>query len=192
MALGVDHGLANADRTELLQESVYQDAAHSMAAIGMIAPLFEAILCAYFQSVGSRRVHVAGVRAVASDHIYWDCHLVLENGHVRKDIVKGARQLADDVGLTAYLPTDFFVTLAAVFAYRNKMVHNGLEWTPRERKRFAQTIQESTWSAEWFVRASISGKPWIFYMSDEFIGHCINTAEALLDACGNQARASNS
>ena len=62
-----------------LHASVYQDAAHSMAAVGMLAPLFESILCQSFS--GIRRSFETNSIPFSSHPRWklitkepWDCH----------------------------------------------------------------------------------------------------------------------
>lgn len=118
---------------------VYQGAAHSMAALGMIAPLFESMFYHAFQ--GIRKWHYRDARhsggsrkgAITDVEQLWDCRL-LHNSATRKlekKLVLGIYQLAEAVGLTPYLPNDLHITLGALFSYRNKMFHNGLEWLAR-------------------------------------------------------------
>jgi hypothetical protein len=64
--------------------SVYQDAAHSMAALGMIAPLFESLFFQAFQGIrekyyGRDKVPADGPRIGITDpEAYWDCHNYLD------------------------------------------------------------------------------------------------------------------
>ena len=58
------------------------------------------------------------------------------------------------------------------------MFHRGFEWPPRQRQAFAERLDE--WPDGWFDSATSDGKPWIFYMSPEFIFHCIDTVEDVL------------
>ena len=113
-----------------LHASVYQKAAHSMAAVGMLAPLFESILCQSFS--GIRRSFETNSIPFSSHPRWklitkeqWDCHYVFtqSGGKKKKFLVKGVLQLADATGLTAHLPNDLRPTLHALFEYRNKMFH---------------------------------------------------------------------
>lgn len=66
----------------LLHGSTYQAAAHSMAAIGMIAPLIESLFYQGFQGIrtlfyGMNVVPMGSVRsALPSADAFWDCHLI--------------------------------------------------------------------------------------------------------------------
>ena len=98
---------------ELLQASVFQSAAHSMAAVGMLAPLAESIFRNAFQCIGEE----------------------LPRSDLARNIIEVISSQIH--GLAGHMPMDLKPTLEALFQYRNKMFHNGLEWTPRERRAFA-------------------------------------------------------
>jgi hypothetical protein len=175
---------------EHLHASVYQDAAHSMAAVGMLAPLFESILCQSFN--GIRRILEteaiplsSHARWQRSSKEQWDCHFVFTPEGRAKNLVAGVSQLAEAVGLTAHLPKELTPTLGALFAYRNKMFHFGFEWPIVERERFQK--QTSDWPSDWFSATS-DHKPWIFYLTDTFISHCLATIDGVLSGVGAFAR----
>ena len=139
---------------ELIQFSIYQSAAHSMAAVGMLAPLTESIFGGIFEGVGRRK----------------------PSGQLARSIMS----MVDDerLGLGEYMPDDLRQTLDALFLYRNKMFHHGFEWPPGPRKHFAESLD--AWPKGWFDSATSDGEPWIFYMSPEFISHCLDTLEDVL------------
>jgi len=180
------------ERVEHLHGSVYQDAAHSMAAVGMLAPLFESILSQSFG--GIRRILEAPMVPLGSHMRWqwateeqWDCHLVFTTKGRTKNLVEGVIQLAEAVGLSAYLPDDLKPTLEALFSYRNKMFHCGFEWPIVERERFQE--QTAKWPSDWFAMATSNNKPWIFYLTDTFIRHCLTTIDRVLCGVGAFARA---
>jgi hypothetical protein len=170
--------------------SVYQDAAHSLAAVGMLAPLIESILVHSFEALKAafRRVLTVSSSRAAQPQDRdkpWDCHWYLPRRGTKwkNDIVVGTRQLSDSIGLTPFLPRSTDRTLTALFAYRNKNLHNGLEWPTVERARFIARIHHEHWE-EWFGQATTDGKPWIIYMSSSFVDHCLTFTEELLDGLG--------
>ena len=184
---------AVADWVDQLIHSTYQDAAHSMSAVGMLAPLVETVFYQCFQSIGKRfypasHPHKTHDRWNAAHGIQWDCHFVVTNGRAEKDIIKGIFQLSDAVGLTKRFPADLKAALSALFAYRNNMFHNGFEWPVEARERFAKRITREKWPSDWFAVATIDGKPWIFSLSDNFIRHCNKTVEQVLQAIGGFVR----
>ena len=175
-----------------LQSSVYQDAAHSMAAVGMSAPHFESIWCQSFNRI--RSTIELDLLALGSHRRWrvpvetmWDCHCVVsKKGGAHKDLVKGALQLAEAIGLSTHLPTDIQLTSQALFAYRNKMFHLGFEWPLIEREKFQQRI--AAWPSDWFATANEGGKPWIFYLTDTFVLHCLDSIDKVLSGLGAFAR----
>jgi hypothetical protein len=169
--------------------SVYQDAAHSLSAVGMLAPLIESILYQAFRATEAkygRHVSVAASRPVRQndEDKAWDCHwLCNKNGKWRKDLLPGVRQLSAAIGLDPFLPASADKTLSALFGYRNKNFHNGLEWPVEERDVFVGRVVQERWDG-WFRWATSDNKPWVIYMTPEFIDHCLTFAEELLDALG--------
>ena len=53
------------------------------------------------------------------------------------------------------------------------MLHNGCEWPLERRPEFAKHMKSGGWDA-WFFCSERDHKPWIFYMTDEFITHCLD------------------
>ena len=132
---------------DLTHASLYQDAAHSMAAVGMLAPVIESVFKNAFLKMG-------------------------ENLHRKGGIVKGIESAVERSGLRPYLPDDLISTLEALFAYRNKMFHYGFEWPQDERRKFNNRL--SDWPTGWFQKATLDDEPWMFYMSPYFIRHCLS------------------
>ncbi|MGJ5814537.1 hypothetical protein [Paludibaculum fermentans] len=175
--------------------SVYQSAAHSMAALGMLAPMYESMFYQAFQGIRTRYFVTAGI---SSDHhrckmtdpeSFWNCHYHYERKTtvVTENLVSGILQLAKAVGLKKHLPDGLPRMLEALFDYRNFMFHNGFEW-PRERcKEFAAHVEQKSWQA-WFSNSTRGGEPWIFFMTEEFIIHCFDMIHRLLDGFGAYCR----
>lgn len=178
------------DYIELVHFSIYQDAAHSTAAVGMLAPFIESIFDHAFTSIRQyakekNTQHPVHARWIGDDEHLWDCHWVRKrNGNWSKEVAEGIEQLSEAVGLTPFLPADLSLTLKALFAYRNKMLHCGFEWKPDVRNAFDKRIKDDGWPPAWFERATSGGEPWVFYMTDAFIDHCVKTTEAVIDAIG--------
>jgi hypothetical protein len=178
----IDHWLVEIHR------SIYQDAAHSLAAVGMLAPLIESILVQSFSGFGKKygkALIVAAPRRATPEEKVWDCRwYVNEHGTWAKSIVRGTLQLSTSIGLA--LPDSAATTLSALFAYRNENFHNGLEWPIENRTAFASDVKAKGWG-DWFRQAESDGKPWIIYMSPAFVDHCLAFTEELLDALGTFA-----
>ena len=174
-------------RVDQLHSSVFQDAAHSMSAVGMLAPFIESLFVAIFKGLRAdqqRKGTDSNPRTVALDDHFWDPHNVFDQGGHRRNIVQGIVQLSDSIGLSEFLPDDLEGTLSALFAYRNKMFHHGLEWPLDERQKFEQSIQQNNWPSNWFMKSLTGGDPWVFYLSTSFIHHCLVTIDRVLEGVG--------
>lgn len=174
---------------DAMHHTVFQDAAHSMAAVGLLAPFIESLFVAVFE--GLRRTDQENgkrlsddPRTLAYDKEFWDPRNVIGSDGHRRDLVLGIGQLARTTGLLEHLPSDYEKTLTALFAYRNKMFHHGFEWPVEERTKFGDRISKEKWPAAWFKKSRTGEDPWIFYMSREFIQHCLKTIDDVLDGVG--------
>ena len=144
-----------------VQSSVYQNAAHSMAAAGVIATFVESVF----------RRALLGI-----DHL-------VQNGPVQdgypyrlwKDILKGVVRK----GMMRHMLGDLEQTLSALFLYRNKMLHYGFEWPIKERRDFNSRLKD--WPSDWFSRATSGDVPWVFSMSVAFMEHCLVRADKIID-----------
>ncbi|RWX44569.1 hypothetical protein H206_01483 [Candidatus Electrothrix aarhusensis] len=185
-------------RGEQLYVNSYVNAAHSMAAVGMLAPFMESIFFQSFLGIEkgenesffpdlnidlvenkSSNLHQRWVQAT---HEKWDCHFVWHKNRRQEDLVKGILQLSEATGLKEFLPEDLEITLKVLFAYRNKMFHFGLEWPSEEREKFWQRIQNEKWPSNWIEAATKNNdEHLIIYISDAFITHCLDSAEAIID-----------
>lgn len=180
------------DWVDQLHGMVYQDAAHSMAAIGLLAPFIESLFVHFFRYIatnttGEQRPISTHERWHQSSTDYWDCRYVWRKGRRQRDVVRGILQLSDAIGATANLPAALDTTLSALFAYRNQMFHWGLEWPINERERFTKRIQSEGWR-DWFSKSESGGRPWIIYMSRDFVDHCIDMIDAIIDGIGRYCR----
>ena len=86
-----------------------------------------------------------------------------------------------------HLPADLDDILSALFAYRNKMFHCGLEWPEQDRKDFDNLIRSRGWT-DYFSTAQSGGDPWIFYLSRDFVDHCLDTVDKVIEGIGEYAR----
>lgn len=178
------------DWVDHLHGSVFQDAAHSMSAVGMLVPMLESLLTAAFAAIRDLAdpavpVTPAGARAAhVGDANFWDPHYVYGRTRGSKDIARGVVQLADSTGLLPLLPGDFAMVTDALFTYRNRMFHNGFEWPKPERAKFEALILQKDWPPDWFSRSTSGGEPWIIYMSETLIRHGLASIDAILDGLG--------
>ena len=153
-ALGAANEHAVNELIGLIQDSFYQDAAHSMVAIGMLAPFIESVFRQAFRGI----------------------HEELP----RRDLEKNITKIVDKVGMREYMPNDLGPTLSALFAYRNNMFHGGFEWAPNDRQQFEKRLNSSDWPSDWFGRVTSGDEPWMFYMSRIFISHCLASIEQVI------------
>jgi len=177
---------------------VYQGAAHSMAALGMLAPMYESMFFQAFQGIRNRYFGKTAIpsghhrNAIADPDAFWNCrkHYEKKTGEVNNDVVSGILQLSKAIGLKKYLPPGLPKTLQALFDYRNFMFHNGFEWPEDRCAVFAAHIERGGWQA-WFGWSERSNKPWIFYMNEQFINHCLAMIHKLLEGLGAYCRGRN-
>lgn len=171
---------------DTLHGTVFQDAAHSMSAVGMLAPFVESLFASIFHGLSERAPGdaVSDPRAKATKTQYWNPKIVFGKDSPRDDIVAGIEQLATSTGLQPFLPDGYRRTLSALFGYRNNMFHNGFEWPLEARQKFANRITGEGWPSAWFSQATRGDQPWVFYVSDEFIAHCLQMIDQVLEGVG--------
>jgi hypothetical protein len=176
--------------SRLSGESIYDDAAYSMGAVGMLAPFVEAIFYQSFVAISEKFRSAPTVfphkRWKAAKAIRWDCHFVVpKKGKPRKNLVEGILQISDALRLMPKFPDDLEQRLDALFSYRNKMFHHGLEWPAREQKAFDKYINSKQWPKTWFRWSDEDGEPAIFYLSSEFIFDAVAMIDEILDGLGS-------
>lgn len=145
---------------DLVHGSCYQGAAHSTAAVGMLAPFIESVF---------RHAFPDDFRRIANRE---------ENR--RLPLAEKIGKLVVEVEVREYMPDELEATLAALFAYRNKMFHFGFEWPSKELEHFEEQVETSGWPGDWFSVATSDDRPWMFYMSPEFIDHCLELVEQVV------------
>lgn len=180
--------MASDNGVDAMHAAVYQDAAHSMAAVGMLAPLVESIFYQAFLNIGTHFENKTGPlenhgRLELPPDDQWNCHIYWEKkkGQRKENLALGILQLSTAVGLKPDLPKNINSTLEALFAYRNKMFHSGFEWPIEDRKEFRKRIDKNKWG-DYFSAATMNGAPWIYYLNDTFIFKCLEQIEIILRA----------
>lgn len=176
--------------TDSIHASVYSGAAHSAAAVGMLAPFVENLFTGIFRGIGEEEADYLGrdkdsKRSKLSRAHFWNPHFSFTSSEVKTNLVDGIIQLADAAKLTPRLPADTRKVLEALFEYRNGMLHNGFEWPPERREKFTDRIRN--WDTSWFISAVSGGKPWVWYMSDVFIGRILTFIDEVIEAAGQHA-----
>ena len=145
------------DLIERWQSSVYDDATRSMAAAVMLAPLVESLFHRLARSVGAP----------------W------RSRRIPREIMK----IVTYCGLHN-TPADLRLVLSALFEYRNRMFHWGVEWPFDERGRFERLRRDSGWPESWFDQAIDGEAPWTFYLTEEFVTRCLDLVEQLVQSVG--------
>ena len=59
--------------------------------------------------------------------------------------------------------------------------HFGFEWPTKELEHFEKQVETSGWPGDWFSVATSDERPWMFYMSPEFIDHCLELVEKVVE-----------
>jgi len=177
--------------SDMFHESVYFDAAHSMAAVGMLAPFMESLFVALFEALREKNEPDldADPRRKGFQDLYWNPQLIIKKGEMGTDLVRGIKELAKFVGLEKFLPNGYEKILTALFAYRNNMFHNGFEWPLEKVEKFRSRMQNKHWPEAWFEHSAKNGVPWIYYMSEEFIQCCLTLVDQLLNGVGKYLEA---
>lgn len=187
----------------------YVKAAHSLAAVAMLASLYETVFCRAF-----KKIHEHFGETKPADHERrskiknkwktnpknkdrrespWNCKCYWDNeeGTTKWNIAKGIHQLAEAINLFPNSQETLAVTLEVLFRYRNAMAHKGIEWPVDERNKFMKDIPNAEFK-KWFATEPLpcdkvrkeDVPPCLFYMTDEFIKHCITTLEACISGIG--------
>ena len=179
-------------REDRFWKAVFMDSAHSMAAVGMLAPFIESLFVAIFDRLKDKaalptdhRRNTLGEREIWNPQWY-AARKVEEN---RKDIVLGIRQLADVTGLTAHLPAGHKPALEALFAYRNNMLHNGFEWPAKKVEGFTKSIAANGWPEDWFTVVDHGADPWLYYLTPKFCAHCVTLTDGIIEGTGRYLKA---
>ena len=153
-ASGEQHDFLNEDLIELWHRSVYEGATRSIAAAVMLAPLIESLFHRLALAIGRK----------------WPSRRV---PHEIMELVK-------DCELSPF-PGELDRTLRALFEYRNRIFHWGLEWPADERREFPGLIRDSGWSGSWFNWSEDRDGPWVFYLTDDFVSHCLDLFEQVFE-----------
>lgn len=174
---------------ERLHSSTFQNAAHSMSAVGMLAPLFESIFHQAFYGIKEnlfpeKQTLPTHQRWVQTESEKWDCHFYWGKDGRKDHLVLGIMQLSEATGLKHFLHDDLEIVLTVLFSYRNKMFHRGFEWPIEERKRFWNRIKKEKWPESWLEGSTTNNEPWIIYLSNEFIWHCFERIRDTIAAIG--------
>ena len=159
--------LAKATRSErdieglhhLLAVSSYQGAAHSMVAASLLAPFIEGVLSRAVRGVE----RLKGTRTARNrSRIDW----------------RTIRQGIGNFGIKTYMPRDFDQVADALFLYRNKVLHRGLEWPREDRNEF--NSRRKNWPSDWFSTVMSNNVPVIFLMAPTLVRRCFVLADQII------------
>ncbi|MBU2714533.1 hypothetical protein, partial [Zooshikella harenae] len=106
----IDDANSGDDFADLVEHSIYILSAHSMAAVGMLAPFTESLFYTSFKKIGEYYQNYDlslpnGRRKKIEENKMWDCHYYLnQNGKTSKGITKGILQLADYLEMRSSWP----------------------------------------------------------------------------------------
>lgn len=174
--------------TDMLHETIFRDAAESMAAIGMIAPMVESTLGQSLAALGNMYetkkiappVHKRWTRA-GTHKERWNCQFHFNNKkEAKNNILEGFPQLAAASGLEPFLPPGFHSWFKAMFSYRNSMFHGGFEWSLERRSAFRESIEKNGWE-QFFTCSETGGQPWAYYLTNDTLNEMPSVVETLLD-----------
>ncbi|MUZ64365.1 hypothetical protein [Agrobacterium vitis] len=182
--------------TDMKFEASYRDAAESMAAIGMIAPMIESTFGQALAALGNmydrKKLNPADHdrwKRAGNHKERWNCQFYFnKKKQAKNNIFQGLPQLAAACGLDRFLSQDFMSWFEAMFVYRNFMFHGGFEWTIERRDFFEQEIEKNSWG-KLFTCSTSNGRPWIFYLEDEAILAMPSMVEEMLDSLGRFTKA---
>lgn len=178
---------------DLYHQSVYDDAARSMAAASLLVPFIEMLFSRLFSDNDLKNKFQ---KSIIKNHIrlnlgskkFWDCKEFYRNANKPGGIAKGIPQLCEAVGLDKYMPQDFKIVIEILFLYRNNNFHNGFEWPSQTRLKFTQEIQSLNCNLSWFQMSKYGNNSWIFYLSQDFIDYLLDFIELILCGVGAYVR----
>ena len=170
------------DVISIFYDAGFAELARSHAFICTIAAFLESLFSLSLPKVGSGfrgtliKDHPRVVRFATSTPSFWDPR------KPKKDQSGIAVRIGDilaGAGLASYFGSDFGRLTKAIYAYRNKMVHNGYEWDLEERLDFEAQINKEGWSG-WFATATSGSEPWFFTMTPSFCEACLSLCNRAL------------
>lgn len=138
-----DDGGLESLRDERFWQMTFQASAHSMAAVGMLAPLIESLFVSIFDGLkGKIEFPTDHPRLKLRKRDFWNPQVYQGSKGARGDLLQGIGQLSDVTGLKPFLPTQTQTALEALFRYRNNMFHNGFEWPDDKVSTFSDASKK--------------------------------------------------
>ena len=170
-------------RDERFWQMTFQASAHSMAAVGMLAPFIESLFVSVFDGLKDKvELPPDHPRLKLKKREVWNPQVYQGSKGARCDLLQGIGQLSDVTGLAPFLPPKTQTALEAIFRYRNNMFHNGFEWPDNKICSFSDASKK--WPDGWFDLARRDDKPWLFYMTPKFCAHCVALIDGIVVGTG--------
>lgn len=157
---------------------IYQCVACSNAATGSLAPCFEGLFLHEFallhEKYGGCFKANSHERWRLTENEFWAPSVVSENGTKRDmpDLVRGIQQLLTALGIDDHFPADMMRTLKALFAFRNRALHQGYEWPVESRESFERRVKDEGWG-NFFTIARFGDQPWMIYATDTLVSEAL-------------------
>jgi hypothetical protein len=171
---------------DAMVRAVYADVAYSGAAVGAIAPLFEAVfgyeipkLRPFYKTEHDGAAHA---RWKLPPNDFWNPKVQANKKGERKtrrdedeatleNIQHGTLQLLTALGIVHRFPANFDDVTQCLFYFRNRSLHNGYEWPITERKKFKEHVEKHGWRNR-FSLTTVGGQLWLAGLEDSFIFEC--------------------
>ena len=48
--------------------------------------------------------------------------------------------------------------------------------------KFEESIKNLEWPTRWFDQVTADEQPWLYYMSSEYVSHCLEVVEGIMEA----------
>jgi hypothetical protein len=175
--------------------STYYSISHSSIYTVVLAPTFESIFDDFFRSVsikyGDSILEKNSERNNLNRKQKWDCHIYVENGKGKKDLLNGIRQLIKDTKFYLVFPLENIDKLELLFFYRNKAFHNGFNWPQNEIRLFTKKIDEGKWERNWYSVTTSNNEPTSYYLTELYAQKCRELMMELINSIGKYYKANS-
>lgn len=170
-------------------ESAFADAALSNAIVGALAPMYEGIFNHEFRALSTMdsvivRSPANHLRCNLPADQFFDPYLhvdrhgqVVEGSNLRE----GVMQILKGLDVLDRFPANFEAITEALFTFRNRGLHFGLEWLPEKRRSFAVSVGRLPNWKRWFDVGTSGGDPWIICVTEEFMEEAFAVAVEMVN-----------
>lgn len=177
--------------------SIYDEAAFSMSAVGMLAPFVESMMHSLFINFGKEHDHSKSIIPQINvnrispqngrpSNKRWDVRYFYddESGKYSNAIAKGIIQLSEITKIIQQLTSQEKSAILLLFEYRHFMFHNGFEWPQYIKNKFLKKCTQYNWSAKWYTTSKQGKEPHIFYITEDFVEEILELITKYIDGCG--------